>query len=171
MRSRRCCGRAAASARSAWRGSRGAFSARKSALLQTFADQAVIAIENVRLFNETKEALERQTATAEILKVISSSPTDAQPVFDAIVESAARLCGATRPGIATTAVLSRGASMAVGEEVAPMRTVHSRSTGSAHGRVAARRRSPIVDDLTTEPGLRAANAAAASAIAAVHACR
>ena len=65
-------------------------------LLETFADQAVIAIENVRLFNELKESLEQQTATSEILGVIASSPTDIQPVLETVVKNAARVCGADR---------------------------------------------------------------------------
>ena len=67
------------------------FSAQEIFVAESFRDQALIAIENTRLFNETKEALERQTATAEVLQVIGRSMADAQPVFEAIVDSCTRL--------------------------------------------------------------------------------
>jgi GAF domain-containing protein len=78
-----------------YRAEPGQFANKHIELLQTFADQAVIAIENVRLFNETKEALEQQSASGEVLAAISSSIADTKPVFEKILQSCERLFAGT----------------------------------------------------------------------------
>ena len=117
-------------------------------LLETFADQAVIAIENVRLFQELKESLEQQTATSEILGVIASSPTDIQPVLDAVAESAARLCGASDANIR----LREGDGLRSVANYGPLPSiaVFSVSRGSATGRAVVDRRTVHIDDLAAE---------------------
>src|SRR5207249_2002920 len=125
------------------------FSEGEISLLQTFADQAVIAVENVRLFNETKEALDRQTATSEILRVISQSPTDVQPVFDAIAESAVRLCDAVFGGIfrvdgETLRAVGRHGPIAVRGFVMPIKR------GTVAGRTVLERQTVHVIDLQAE---------------------
>ena len=121
-------------------------------LLETFANQAVIAIENVRLFQELKEALEQQTATSEILGVIASSPTDVQPVLDVVAENAARLCDATDAvinrieGDRLRAVATYGPLPGRGgRELLPIRR------DTIPGRAIIERQTIRIDDLALEP--------------------
>jgi GAF domain-containing protein len=132
-----------------WRRDVQPFSEKQIKLLETFADQAVIAIENVRLFQELTEALEQQTATSEILGVIASSPTDIQPVLDVVAENAARVCGATDAlifrieGDVLRVVAAHGAGvfgMVIGEAISIARD-------SVTGRAVCERRTVHIEDL------------------------
>ena len=127
-------------------------------LMRGFADQAVIAIENARLINETREALEQQTATAEVLQVINSSPGDLAPVFDAMLEKAMRLCGAvfgelrTYDGEVFRTAATRGVPAAYVAYRSQNPPVHGPGTGVA--RILAGERVVHVVDLMEEEAYR-----------------
>jgi GAF domain-containing protein len=141
------------------------FTDKQIELATTFADQAVIAIENVRLFDEVQartrelsESLEQQTATSEVLQVISSSPGELAPVFQAMLENATRICGA---GFANFLLYDEGEFRVVGMHGAPAGWAELRrrdpvvriASGSVHplSRVVATRTLQHIADITTEP--------------------
>ena len=131
----------------------GHFRDEQVALLETFADQAVIAIENVRLFNETKEALERQTATANVLRIVSSSISDTQPVFDAILSSALQLF----EGFDSSVRLVEGnqiVAIAVGGPTAPAHVPSTPVDGNSEVAIMVRTgKSYRIDDIRTDVSL------------------
>ena len=141
-----------------------AFTQKQIELVETFADQAVIAIENVRLFDEVRartrelsEALEQQTATSDVLRVISGSPNALEPVFQAMLANATRICDANlglifrREGDAFRVVSLHGPPPALADERRRNPVFHP-SPGTALGRAAATKQTVQIADVQTEPG-------------------
>jgi GAF domain-containing protein len=145
------------------------FTEQQIELVRTFADQAVIAIENTRLITETREALEQQTATAEVLQVINSSPGDLAPVFDAMLERAIRLCGAVQ-GVLWTIDGERGhvaAAQGLPDEfVALMREHGAAGTHPLLQRIMQGERLIHFLDTAVNEAYRAGNPVARAAVAA-----
>ena len=139
------------------------FSEQQLTLLRTFSAQAAIAIENVRLFNETKEALEQQTATAAILKTMSRSAFDLEPVLDTVVENTARLAGGDVAWLARTIgdegyrVLSRFGPAFERPEItavwSQLTTMRIPASGSLMGRLLRERRTIHIEDARADPEL------------------
>ena len=131
------------------------FTDKQIALVENFAAQAVIAIENTRLLNELRESLEQQTATSQVLSVISSSPGDLEPVFQAMLENATRICEAK---FGTLYLHDGEAYRAASMCNAPSAFAESRRRGPIHpgpgtglGRVARTKQLVHIADITSEP--------------------